>query len=573
MNPPVNIDLSSHRTRAAVLLIGSALLAGHAAAHDGHHHMGGAAADAINGLHEKVDAEGLTAKQRAFLDGLAQVPLEVRANLQICFHPETPVAYVEAVHALIAESVDFERYELATRWPGAQGDPIDLTYSFVPDGVSVPANAGLSGGVNQIHSMFNSAIGAGTWPGLFAQVFDRWSELLGTSYTNVADDGAPLFASVGGPTRGDLRISAIPLDGFNGVLAYNNFPTAELGVPGGGDMVMDSDDANNWAQPANNFRFLRNTISHEHGHGMGLLHVCPDNGSKLMEPFINVNFDGPQLDDIRAGQRHYGDNYENNDSAAAAAPLGSLAGNSVALTDLSIDDNTDVDYYAIDLQAQSSVDITLRPIGFTYSTGPQGFFGCFFADTSNVNALNVHNVNLTLIDSDGSTVLASAPAAGAGAIETISGAVVPNAGTYYVRVSTSTGTNDVQTYELDIAGTLGVALGACCLGDGSCVSDITAAACDILPGTYRGDRSLCSIEDCAPPAPACPSDCVPDNGDGTFGNGLVNIDDVLAVINEFGAGPGSPCDIAPDNGDGTFGNGIVNIDDLLTVINDFGPCD
>jgi len=69
----------------------------------------------------------------------------------------------------------------------------------------------------------------------------------------------------------------------------------------------------------------------------------------------------------------------------------------------------------------------------------------------------------------------------------------------------------------------------------------------------------------------CPADCSPDNGDGTFGNGTVNIDDVLAIINDFGSN-NERCDSAPDNGDGTFGNGIVNIDDLLTAINAFGDC-
>ncbi|MCA9296667.1 MAG: VCBS repeat-containing protein, partial [Phycisphaerales bacterium] len=57
---------------------------------------------------------------------------------------------------------------------------------------------------------------------------------------------------------------------------------------------------------------------------------------------------------------------------------------------------------------------------------------------------------------------------------------------------------------------------------------------------------------CGGTAP-CPADCSPDNGDGTVGNGSVNIDDLLAVINAFGD-PGGPCDNAPDNGDGTFGN-------------------
>ncbi|MEM7229590.1 MAG: VCBS repeat-containing protein [Planctomycetota bacterium] len=69
----------------------------------------------------------------------------------------------------------------------------------------------------------------------------------------------------------------------------------------------------------------------------------------------------------------------------------------------------------------------------------------------------------------------------------------------------------------------------------------------------------------------CPADCAPDNGDGTFGNGTINIDDLLAVINAFGQA-GGPCDIAPANPDGTFGNGTINIDDLLSVINAFGDC-
>jgi len=72
-------------------------------------------------------------------------------------------------------------------------------------------------------------------------------------------------------------------------------------------------------------------------------------------------------------------------------------------------------------------------------------------------------------------------------------------------------------------------------------------------------------------APPCPWDCAPDNGDGTFGNGVVNVDDLLQVINGFG-GNDTRCDNAPDNGDGTFGNGVINIDDLLGVINNLGDC-
>jgi hypothetical protein len=64
----------------------------------------------------------------------------------------------------------------------------------------------------------------------------------------------------------------------------------------------------------------------------------------------------------------------------------------------------------------------------------------------------------------------------------------------------------------------------------------------------------------------CVGDCSPDNGDGTFGNGAVNVDDLVAVINNFG-GVGGPCDVSPPGG-----NGAINIDDILAVITFFGPC-
>ncbi|MCA9296227.1 MAG: hypothetical protein KC983_06905, partial [Phycisphaerales bacterium] len=73
------------------------------------------------------------------------------------------------------------------------------------------------------------------------------------------------------------------------------------------------------------------------------------------------------------------------------------------------------------------------------------------------------------------------------------------------------------------------------------------------------------------PVPPCPADCAPFYTDGTWGNDVVNIDDLLAVVNSFGESD-SPCDVTPANPDGTFGNNEVNIDDLLSVINAFGPC-
>jgi hypothetical protein len=59
------------------------------------------------------------------------------------------------------------------------------------------------------------------------------------------------------------------------------------------------------------------------------------------------------------------------------------------------------------------------------------------------------------------------------------------------------------------------------------------------------------------PVEPCPAD-VNDSGG-------VNIDDLLMVINHWGAGPGSDADVT--------GNGVANVDDLLMVVNAWGPCE
>jgi hypothetical protein len=58
----------------------------------------------------------------------------------------------------------------------------------------------------------------------------------------------------------------------------------------------------------------------------------------------------------------------------------------------------------------------------------------------------------------------------------------------------------------------------------------------------------------------CPADISPIGSP----DGQVNIDDLLAVINAWGASGANPADINHDN--------VVNIDDLLAVISSWGPC-
>jgi len=71
--------------------------------------------------------------------------------------------------------------------------------------------------------------------------------------------------------------------------------------------------------------------------------------------------------------------------------------------------------------------------------------------------------------------------------------------------------------------------------------------------------------------PTCPADVAPPGPPPVGGKGVVNVDDLLAVINTWGqTGPPGQVqgDIAPPGG-----NGLVNVDDLLAVINAWGPCE
>ena len=62
--------------------------------------------------------------------------------------------------------------------------------------------------------------------------------------------------------------------------------------------------------------------------------------------------------------------------------------------------------------------------------------------------------------------------------------------------------------------------------------------------------------------PACAADLAPAQG-----NGVVDVDDLLAVINNWGPCNGCEADLHPAGG-----NGSVDVDDLLAIINSWGPC-
>ena len=376
----------------------------------------------------------------------------------------------------VAAFVPAEVTAAASRWqilasgvPGLPGDPIRITWSFVPDATAVRrADNPAATKSSDLIAKFDAAFGAGPggsdltqrpWFTYFNQAFSRWSELSGVTYVYEPHDTAQLHGSGIGSIglRGDVRIGGIGMDGVGGTLAYNYFASD------GGDMAIDTDDlAGILTNSANDYRLLRNVIMHEAGHGLGLDHATSSNANFLLEPTIDSSIDGPQHDDLRGIHWFYGDVFEKapagrNETAALATPLGSLAigsplaigtggvGSAIGATEtdfVSIANENDTDFFSFTIAQPTRLSMSMTPRGATYNQGATTFV------TTTTN-----NLSLSLFASDGVTLLAEASAGAAGAVESIADFALAQAGTYFARVRGPVGTTGqvVQFYELDLA--------------------------------------------------------------------------------------------------------------------------
>jgi hypothetical protein len=357
-------------------------------------------------------------------------------------------------------------------------------------GVGEPASP------NNLFATLDSQFGGNRalWQSRFQQVFDRWQEVCGIRYIHVPDDGAALPNSPGQlGSRGDVRIAGHSIDGPFGILAYNF-------LPNGGDMILDTDE--NWNDTANSHRRLRNTISHEHGHGMGLLHVLPRNDTKLMEARLVLDIDGPQDDDIRGAQRMYGDRFERNDTPGTATPV--PAGTDVTITDASLDRLTDQDWWRFAAGANQRVTLIVNPVGSAYSVSPDP------GEPLPIDTRAIINLDLELRNSTGANLLTSAAGNGVGQSERINKFALPAAGgTFLARVLSGSGSqDDVQRYRLRVR----LALRGDVNGNG-CVDDA-----DLLSVLFAfGQTGADLLQDL--------------NGDG-----IVDDADLLDVLFHFGAG-------------------------------------
>ncbi len=371
-------------------------------------------------------------------------------DVALCIDPNTPPERVDEILRSLPSWIDpsDDRYWRAGRWSstasgyfGILGDPIILTYSFIPDGTYIPPGTGEPGSSSTLFATLDSHFGGDTeaWKQVFRDSFARWANFVGITYIEDVDTGSSFPGSSGVlGVRGDVRIGCHPIDGSSNVLAYNYFPAS------GGDMVLDA--AENWGNSSSDYRFMRNIILHEHGHGHGLGHVESNNSSQLMEPSYQGHFYGPQDDDIRGGMRNYGDYLEKNNSAAEATDWGTLGAGFHLQENVSLTASADSDYYKFTYATGMEVDFALQYVGGSYNIGNQG------GSQSPINTTQIMDLGFELRDEAGSTVIFSKNDGGYGVPEFVSNYSM-DAGTYHVRVRRHAG-NDVQRYRLSLEATI-----------------------------------------------------------------------------------------------------------------------
>lgn len=281
----------------------------------------------------------------------------------------------------------------ATNGAVSQGQAMTITYSFVPDGTPITVSGYTGSPGSTLFAELDATFpgGRAAWKAKFAQALNQWGGLLNITYVEVSDDGAAFPASPGVlGSRGDVRIAMRQL---GDPLAVNYYPQF------GGDMVLDSEDISDFVNTANDFRSLRNVLTHEHGHGIGLMHVLPTDGTKLMEPFLNTGFDGPQEDDIRGAQFLYGDRAEPNsgigDEEFIGGPIRDVATGGtqvIKVENVSLERSGESDWYGFTAFAMAPIAIRVDPVGTTYAYAPESNPNA----TTTVDAGAVRNLGLRL---------------------------------------------------------------------------------------------------------------------------------------------------------------------------------
>lgn len=386
--------------------------------------------------------------QAAVANQLAGAQCIETPELAACIAPGTPETRIRQILDALPLPNAHLAYNQSSRWTYtatdgsvASGAPLTLTYSFVPDGVNVPGTMGEPASPSNFLAKMDAAFGGNRalWKAKFAQAFAQWSAVCRISYMEVGDDSAAFDSSPGvSGQRGDIRIAGHNIDGPYSVLAYARYPN-------GGDMVFDTSEE--WGSSGNDYRLLRNTIIHEHGHGIGLGHVYPTDNTKIMEPMLSLNFDGPQDDDIRGALVNYGDPFEPNNSAATAINLGMVSAGGVEKGFLATANASDQDWFKFSVVAGVVLNVRVSPTGGVYQVGESS------GSTPTIDTESINDLQIQVYGSGGSALLVTQNASPKGTDEVLSNYALPGAGgEFFVKISDAPGSiGDVQRYSLSLS--------------------------------------------------------------------------------------------------------------------------
>ena len=316
-----------------------------------------------------------------------------------------------------------------------------VTWSFAPDATDI--GGAFSSLIAPLDATFGSGPGGPNlaqrpWFQYFDAATARLSAVSGVTYIYEPHDDGVAFGTSAAASgalgiRGDVRLSGKSYGSGNNTLASSYFPSFS-------EVMINSDLIPYLSAPAYNHRRLLNMLMHELMHGLGVNHINSTDADFLIEPVLGETFDGPQLDDVLVLQRLYGDALEKNggnDSAGSATVLGSFSaggslvrgtlGDSTAVSDLavdflSIDDDSDFDYFSFTLTDWVDVTLAVTPKGATYQMAPPN------GSYQTYNSRSLSDLSLALFDSSGVIQIGAINANGAGAGESMTSDLGP--GTY-----------------------------------------------------------------------------------------------------------------------------------------------
>jgi hypothetical protein len=453
-------------------------------------------------------ADGLSLDAGGVVHGPARL-WSAGEDVAACFDESAPLDPLVLAQLEAQMRLGQPKFNIGARWLStatngavAASAPITITWSFLPDGIPAsPTNSSNPSIDNSVLFARMDALFGGNralWISKFQEALDRWGELTGVTYVRVStggndwDDGAAWGATGAIGFRGDVRIGMRNIDGGSGVLAFNNFPSSSAG----GDMVLDSSE--NWASSGSNYRFLRNVVMHEHGHGLGLFHVCPTNLSKLMEPTYTSNFDGAQQDDVRAVQELYGDASEPNNSFGQRVDLGAVGPSQVVtrgvpsapvLNNVSLYSvfGNDQDWFGFSIAQPLLIRVGATPLGSTYATA-----GCGSPPAqTNTNALSLGDLQVAVAGSTGTPFIVTSNAAPAGGVEQATNLLLAP-GSYTFRVNATNSPTDPQMYTVTVAAQEAPVLTAT-----PGVGQITLAWPSVVGGSYSIFRGTSTVRSAA----------------------------------------------------------------------------